>query len=59
MNLETVPTAYERSILECLRYIKIPTSCLYSVLSTSGVSSPFSSLNLDRKGVGENFHSIM
>jgi hypothetical protein len=33
MNLETASTAYERSGLECVRYNKLPTSCLYSVLS--------------------------
>ena len=59
MNLETAPNAYESSGLECVRYNKISTSCLYSVLSTSGVSSPSSLQTPDRKGVGADLQSIM
>ena len=59
MNLENVPTWQERSGLECVRYNKLPTSCLYSVLSTSGVSPPSSSLTPDRKWVGADLHFVM
>jgi hypothetical protein len=55
----TVPTAYERSGLECVRYNKLPTSSLYSVLSTSGVSPPSSSLTPHRKGVEADFQSVI
>ena len=59
MNLEIVPNTYEGSSLECVRYNKLPTSCMYNVLSTSGVSPPSWSLTPDRKGVGEDLQSVM
>ena len=59
MNLETVPTSYERFGLECVRYNKLPTSCRYNVLSTNGVSPPSSILTPDRKGFGADLQSVM
>jgi hypothetical protein len=59
MNLEIAPTTKERSGLECVRYNKLPTSYLYNVLSTNGVSPSSSSLNPDRKGVGVDLQSVM
>jgi hypothetical protein len=55
----TAPATYERSGLDCVGYNKLPTNFLYSVLSTSGVSLPSSSLTPQRNGVEAELQSVM
>jgi hypothetical protein len=59
MYLETVPTTYDIYGQVWVRYKRLPTICLYKVMSTNGVSPPSSSLILDKKGVGEDLQFVM